>query len=244
MKRSVDVRKFQMRIIGKSVGLQRFVFTINFNDSYCQTKTVVTISWRSLVYLPVAALALMSFGMADNDGAAKSLTVPHGWIVAGTAPTNYRMGIDPSVKKDGKNVATIQAIEANQSGTGKFGTLSQVCLPGEYAGKRVRMTADIKSEILVGWAGMWFRVDGKGSRNFLAFDNMKNRPIKGTTDWEKYEIVLDVPSDARMVAYGVLLDGDGKVWLSNISFEIVDDSVPVTSNMDLLAAPLNLDFSK
>jgi AraC family transcriptional regulator len=26
----------------------------------------------------------------------------------------------------------------------------------------------------------------------VAFDNMQDRPIKGTTDWQRYEVVLDV----------------------------------------------------
>jgi len=30
----------------------------------------------------------------------------------------------------------------------------------------------------------------------LAFDNMENRAIKGTTDWLKYDVVLDIPKDA------------------------------------------------
>ena len=253
LRRGVDARKYQMLIIRKGVGLQRFALATNFNNTYCQTKKRIAmmntmkknrrISWKSLVYLPVAALALMSFGMAGNDGAAGSLTVPQGWIKAGTAPANYRMGIDPSVKKDGKNVATIQSIKTE---TGKFGTLMQMCLPGQYAGKRVKMTADIKSENVTDWAGMWFRVDTKDSRNSLAFDNMQDRPIKGTADWKKYEIVLDVPADAGALAYGVLLVGDGKVWFGDVSFEIVGDSTPLTdmNNNVIPDTPVNLDFNE
>ena len=257
LKRGVDARKYQMLIIRKSVGLQHFALATYFNNTYCQTKKRIAmmntmrkngrIYWKSLVYLPVAALALMSFGMAGNSDAAGSLTVPEGWIKAGTAPENYEMGVDPSAKKDGKNVAVIQSVEAFQSGVGKFGTLMQMCLPGQYAGKRVKMTADIKSENVTGWAGMWFRVDAKNSRNSLAFDNMQDRPIKGTTGWKQCQIVLDVPADAGKLAYGVLLDGEGKVWFGNVSFEIVGDSVPLTGmdmNPNIPESPENLDFSK
>src|SRR5215471_16702910 len=41
------------------------------------------------------------------------------------------------------------------------------------------------------WAGLWMRVD-KGP-NMVAFDNMQNRSIKGTSGWQEYEVVLDVP---------------------------------------------------
>ena len=90
LKRGVDARKYQMLIIRKSVGLQHFALATNFNNTYCQTKKRIAmmntmrkngrIYWKSLVYLPVAALALMSFGMAGNSDAAGSLTVPEGCI--------------------------------------------------------------------------------------------------------------------------------------------------------------------
>lgn len=49
------------------------------------------------------------------------------------------------------------------------------------------------------------------------------------------------------LAYGVLLDGEGKVWFGNVSFEIVGDSVPLTGmdmNPNIPESPENLDFSK
>ena len=67
-------------------------------------------------------------------------------------------------------------------------------------GKRVRMIGYAKSEGVelytreFGWAGLWMRVDGPQLYRPLAFDNMVNRPIHGSADWQKYEIVLDVPT--------------------------------------------------
>jgi hypothetical protein len=62
----------------------------------------------------------------------------------------------------------------------------------------------------------------------LAFDNMQNRPIKGTTDWKQYESILDVPEEAANIAFGVLLSGAGKAWLNDVKFEIVGSQVPTT----------------
>ena len=121
----------------------------------------------------------------------------------------------------------------------------QQCLPSEYAGKRVRMSGYMKSQDVAGWAGFWFRVDGQGARS-LAFDNMHGRAVRGTTGWKKYEIVLDVPQQATNLAYGALLDGTGKIWFSDLSFEVVDRSVATTneSGWDALPKPSNLDFSE
>ena len=87
----------------------------------------------------------------------------------------------------------------------------------------------MKSQGVADWAGFWLRVDQEGSEQSLSFDNMHDRPIKGTTDWKKYEIVLDVPNNASNIAFGALLAGTGQIWFANINFEIVDNSVPTTA---------------
>jgi hypothetical protein len=68
------------------------------------------------------------------------------------------------------------------------------------------------------------RVDGPDGET-LRLDNMQNRLIKGTIDWRKYRVVLDVPSEATHIVFGVLLDGSGRTWIDNVSFEVVDESV-------------------
>ena len=71
-------------------------------------------------------------------------------------------------------------------------------------------------------AGLWMRVDGMGKDEMLSFDNMQNRPITGTTEWKKYEIILPVPESASNLAYGALLDGTGQIWFDNFTFEVFD----------------------
>jgi hypothetical protein len=46
----------------------------------------------------------------------------------------------------------------------------------EYVGKAVRLSASVKAESVVLWAGFWMRVAG-GSKS-LAFNNMQDRAIK------------------------------------------------------------------
>ena len=55
-----------------------------------------------------------------------------------------------------------------------------------------------------------------------------NRPIRGTSDWQAYSIVLDVPEDATRIALGGLMIGRGKLWIDEFSLETVDRDVPVT----------------
>jgi hypothetical protein len=87
------------------------------------------------------------------------------------------------------------------------------------------------------------RVDKEAKQ--LAFDNMQGRPIKGTTDWKKYDVVLDVPQEATGIFFGVLLSGSGTVWLSEAKFEIVEPNIPTTGTEAVQKLePINLDFHK
>ena len=79
-------------------------------------------------------------------------------------------------------------------------------------------------------------------------DGKENRSVKGTTDWKKYEIVLDVPFNSSNIAYGALLVGTGQIWFDNLNFEVVDNSIPTTGegaeSWTPNKEPTNLDFEK
>ena len=172
-----------------------------------------------------------------------SFDLPKDWFNGSHNPKQYEMGINKGAGQDGKNAATIKSIPKKISKY-DFGTLMQTCKAEKYIGKRIRMTGFIKSTDLSDWAGLWLRVDQYGSREDLAFDNMEDRGIKGTTAWTKYEIVLDVPTNASELSYGALLSGTGQIWFDNISFEIVDKSVKTTGAESVPDEPTNLDFEK
>ena len=148
------------------------------------------------------------------------------WLKAGNVPAKYILSIDSNNQREGNNVTTLTSadLDINKG----FGVLLQNSKPEKYLGKRVRMTGYLKTKDVADWAGFWFRVDQANSQQFLSFDNMQNRAIKGTTDWKKYEIVLDVPAEASNIAFGALLSGTGQIWVDEVKFEIVDNSVPVT----------------
>ncbi len=176
-----------------------------------------------------------------------SFDMAKGWTSGGSNMSEYEMGIDKGAGQDGKNAATIKSIKKDIK---DFGTMMQNCLPDKFIGKRIRMTGYMKSKDVTSWASFWLRVDGKKKQQFLSFDNMhdgkKDRSIKGTTDWAKYEIVLDVPRKASNLAFGALLDGTGQIWFSKLSFEIVDNTVPLTwepkGNYKPNSEPINLEF--
>jgi transcriptional regulator with XRE-family HTH domain len=206
-----------------------------------KTDTMKKVSFISIAVIAV----IIGLFMVNHESNAQSVK---GWIKAGSKPNSYNVGIDKSTFKTGGSSAFIESTEQKIEG---FGTLMQICNAQEYLGKRIKMTAyikseNIKSEDISNWAGMWLRVDSKSTpRNMLSFDNMQDRPIKGNTDWTKYEIILDVPEASGTLNYGVLLSGTGKVWFDDISFETVDKMDIKTTNQNLIPdKPSNVDFEK
>jgi hypothetical protein len=169
--------------------------------------------------------------------------LPKGWFSSGNNPTEYEMGVDTTVSQSGKSSAFIKSKSPKPN---DFGTLAQITSAENYIGKRLRLSGYIKSDSVKGWCGMWMRIDGENKQE-LGFDNMKERAIKGTTDWTKYEIVLDVPSTSKAIGYGVLLNGKGMVWFDNMKLEVVDKSVPVTKTAKESTYPkdpVNLNFEE
>lgn len=160
------------------------------------------------------------------------------WFMAGSHPQDYEQGIDSSATYNGKKSGYLKSKVAQPGG---FGTFMQMFKANYYWNKRMRLSVAVKSEGLEGWAGLWMRIDGPGG-NTLGFDNMHSRPIKGTTDWQKYEVVLDVPKESVHIAFGILLEGKGQAWFSDVQFEEVQTDVPVTS-IEYPDQPENLDFA-
>src|SRR6185503_6926270 len=60
--------------------------------------------------------------------------------------------------------------------------------------------------------------------------DMGSRPLLGTTDWKRYDIVADVPAEAENVIFAASLSGKGTLWVDGLEVAIVKDDVPVTDD--------------
>ncbi len=165
-----------------------------------------------------------------------------GWHMAGSHPSQYEHKLAETTY-EGKRVAELRSVVARTDG---FGTLMQTFSAAHFSGQRVRFSGALKCDGVENRVGLWMRVDGPQGR-MLAFDNMAGRPIGGTTGWEHYEVVLDVPHEAVAIALGVLLNGVGEAWMSDFTVEIVGPEVETTDarmTAALPERPQNLDFSE
>ena len=193
---------------------------------------------KSKAFYTIVGLSLVLANHAFAQAKA-----PKGWFVAGSHAREYVASVDREMPRNGKGSAHFESTVLK---TGGFGTLMQVFQAGDFRGKRVRLSGYARSQEVKDWAGLWMRVDGAGGKS-LAFDNMQDRPIKATTDWTKYEIVLDVPEGAEQIAYGVLLRGRGDVWIDDLKFDVVGNASSTTAQSKgakVPKAPVNLDFEQ
>lgn len=149
--------------------------------------------------------------------------------------------MDNRIVHSGTNSAYLKSKDEKARG---FATLMQQIKSDRYRGERLQFSAFVKSEDVKGSAGLWMRID-HSSGEVLAFDNMMNRPITGTNGWNHFSVVLDVPVKSEVIAFGILLHGQGQIWMDELSFKTVDESVPVTEQNavdDLEDKPVNLNF--
>lgn len=183
----------------------------------------------------LAIFALLAIGFG---GMATAATPPAGWSIAGSAPTAYDMG---TTAAEGTKKGWNAYIRAKPDATG-FGTMMQTVDASDYRGKRVRLAGNLRADGAEK-TEMWMRVDGTGNKP-VAFDNMDDRPLRGTTGWTHCEIVLDVPADAKAIAFGFLLDGKGAVKADAFRMEIVGNDVAVTgaAHQPRPRQPVNLSF--
>jgi erythromycin esterase len=185
---------------------------------------------------------------APPDGDPMKPGLPKGWWGGQFGMGEYVLGVDSKTFKSGKAAAFIRA---DKPGNGA--TLTQMVAPGGLKGKRVRLSAQVKTKGTDPGAGLWMRIDTPDGT--AGFDNMSDRMIKGDTDWATHEVVLDVHEKATGIAFGMILfGGEGTVWIDDIKLEAVGKDVKVTAeptdpagdglaNSDgLPEKPINLGF--
>ena len=176
---------------------------------------------------------------------------PAPWFKNGSKTDAYVVGSDPTQPHVKPVSAYIKSIQPEIDG---FGGMMQSFSAEDYRGKRVRLSAWLKSENVKGTASVWMRVDGPnpGPNRSLQFDNMRGREVVGTTGWAKHSVVLDVPEEAQVIAMGFFVSGTGHVWVNDANFEVVGAdvpstnlkiSVPETPTRQRARAPGNLDFA-
>src|SRR5689334_20185631 len=81
-----------------------------------------------------------------------SFDIPKGWFPAGASTGEYEMGIDPGSGQGGGNAATIKSKKDKAK---SWGTLMQDFIPGKFLGKKIKMSAYMKTNNVTTSAAFW-----------------------------------------------------------------------------------------
>ena len=155
-----------------------------------------------------------------------------GWTLTGSRSDAYEIRCDEVMTACSVPILRTKSGTSEPFGTGSL-THAESAVP--WRGLRVELRAELKAGRIGGWAGLWMRIDGADGK-VLAFDNMQNRPIRGTGSFEWYSVVLDVPEGAERLSFGVLLHGPGAVFVRELQFAEVDSEVGTTDLVGPLRA--------
>jgi hypothetical protein len=200
-----------------------------------KTKSYRWAKYLLLFVLPIIIFSALAFTIHPENSAKgeilcnssfHDLIVPNGWWFNGLHKDDLNIGIENNIVQHGNKSAFIESLVQHPN---EFSTLMQECIKKDFKGKRVKMTGYIKSQGLNDTATMWVRIDDCDKKMSTDFDNMMERPIIGTKDWTKCEIIFDV-ADKCAIFYGFIFIGAGKFWVDNVSFEIVSNSINKTAH--------------
>lgn len=163
--------------------------------------------------------------------------MPGGWLL-GSEDRIYRIGTDSLNKIEGNNSAYLAA---SKTKTANWNTLFQIANAEKYRGKKIRISAYLRTDYLQDYASFWARVDKSNVWHNL--DNMPHYTIYANSEWRKYNLVVDVPTNATTIAFGLILKAGGKVWIDDVTIENVGKANSATAYLDEEPPfPSNLDF--
>lgn len=164
---------------------------------------------------------------------------PLGWELSLGNDTSYQVKVDSVIKRQGKYSLSI----ASGKGKSGFGAINHP-IHQTFHGELLTLTGTIKTEDVKGFAGLWLSIDGV-DQEVLQFDNMEKRGITGTTDWREYYIQLPYNEyEAAEIRGGVLLAGQGKIWVDSLRMYLDDkpiDKAPVIAGPDTLVKKSGVD---
>ncbi len=201
-------------------------------------------------------VGLLSF--PGTEAQDKEPVFPAGWSglfgLRDGLEEEYEIFVDRQVKHTGKASCCVKSEVRDPQGGG---VLLQNFKADDYLGKRLRLTAFVKSQEVNSdeAAGLFLVVNGATQGN-LAADYMLTRRIRGTTEWKSYALVVDVPMNAVVIGFGISMKGPGQVWVDDFKFEIVEKDVKTTGGeiqpndskgairKDIPKKPKNLGFEE
>lgn len=138
---------------------------------------------------------------------------PAGWDVAGSGTEGFSVTVEPE--------ETSRALRIARIGDGQYASVVARADSLTRGAVAVRLRGSLRADSVRGLSGLWLRFEDADGE-ILAFENMfSETPFVGTRDWTPVEIVLPSLPGAAAVWFGVVLGGDGALWVDSLRIDRV-----------------------
>lgn len=148
----------------------------------------------------------------------------------------YKAALDSSIVKSGRYSAYLTFVK----GVPTFSTWISV-VKEKFKGDSITLSGYIKTEnVTEGFAGLWIRVDPN-----IGFSNMRDKAVKGTTNWTKYSITVPLNSGKyERINFGGMLVGKGEMWLDDLRISIDGKDISTLIPINNLPADKDYEFDR
>lgn len=138
--------------------------------------------------------------------------------------TEHATGNSYTFVADSENAhSTPSSARIRRHGSEHYGTLEQLInVHPSWHNKTVRLTGWLRGEGISGAGGALILRANGGSGQILDWNFMENSRVKGTQDWKRYTIELEIPPATFSLLVGVTLEGGGTLWADDLSIELID----------------------
>lgn len=227
---NATLMEFGIKLQGKGkVFVDRFNFTTAGSEEEVTGKVVKGIHRQ---------LQNLDFESSQSMQASTTAPIPTPWMQENTE--QYESGLTGIEAFEGKRSLYLKSKNIRNLTRGSVG--QYINIPFEWTGRRIKMTTFVKAIRVENAAGLYMIVyDDFG--NFVR-DFMEDRYIEGSTPWNQYKIILDIPQNAYGMDFGIMLVGKGEVITDKFDFTPVDSEEEVTGKFfkKLYGQPKNLNF--
>lgn len=160
----------------------------------------------AVLFASAIALTTYSLHASSND-------LPPGWALGGEAPQLYAVAVDRADTPSGQGSVVLRRSETSHP----YGaaTLVQTLPIAQYAGKRIRMSANFKTE--ASEAGI--SVNAGMNSHMSSIDQHKGEWIWRVSEWT-------IGRDIKEFKAGVWIKGPGYIKIDEIKVEVLGDAPP------------------
>jgi hypothetical protein len=183
--------------------------------------------FSNILFAQAIPIPNADFEQSDGAGWAKGWDrLQHAGEIA------YKFALDENKPYSGKFSGKIEQIAPQV-----FGLFKQRVDARPYVGKRVSIRVQARARAVgVGGGGLYVRIDGTGDT--ILSNDFDSGKTTGTHDWKPFRAVVEIPANAVVLEFGIMLQDNGAMWADEFALAVTTDPItlkPITAKPDAIS---------